>query len=66
VAKQAGVIAQREDEKDLADSDEIEILRLDSDIEEMQRRRDAESIEHNQSRAQLPLSLRRGSWIAFL
>jgi chromosome segregation ATPase len=49
--EQDEVIMQREYEKeDLAD--EVEALRLD--IEEMQRRRDAESIEHSQSHAQIP------------
>jgi hypothetical protein len=44
------VITQREDEKaDLAD--EVETLRLD--IEEMQRHRDAESIERSQIHAQI-------------
>jgi chromosome segregation ATPase len=49
--EQDEVITQREDEKeDLAD--EVEALRLD--IEEMQRRRNAESIERSQSYAQIP------------
>ena len=48
--EQAEAIARREDEKeDLAD--EVEALRLD--IEEMQRRRDAESVERSQSRIQI-------------
>lgn len=48
--EQAEVIAQREDEKeDMAD--EIEALKLD--LEEIQRRRDAESIERSHSRAQI-------------
>jgi chromosome segregation ATPase len=47
---QAEIIVQRDEEKeDLAD--EIEALRLD--VEEMQRRRDAESIERSQSRIQI-------------
>jgi hypothetical protein len=48
--EQDEVIKQRDDEKkDLAD--EVEVLRLD--IEEMQRRRDAESIKRSQSHAQI-------------
>jgi hypothetical protein len=50
VEEQAEVIALRKDEKeDLAD--ETEALWLD--IEEIQRRRDAESLERSQSRAQI-------------
>ncbi|KAF7974233.1 hypothetical protein HWV62_13114 [Athelia sp. TMB] len=50
VDEQAEAIAQRDDEKeDMAD--EIEALRLD--LEEMQRRREAEAVERSESRAQV-------------
>jgi ABC-type phosphate transport system auxiliary subunit len=49
--EQDEVSTQREDKKEHL-ADEVEALRLD--IEQMQHRRDAESIEHSQSYVQIP------------